>query len=256
MGSRIRSTLAWALLLAILLPAVPIFWIGHLLTGPFDRRRDGFRKATSAWISLYAILTPLYRFRLEGTANLPRRGPYVLVANHESGLDVLSLLRLRTPSRFLVNASLFRIPLARWFFGLARHIPLELGNAESGRRALERAGRALAEGTPVAVFPEGELLPEGMGAFRPGAFVAAKRAGVAIVPVLLEGAGSVWAPGSFTVQGVHEIRVAVLPPVGVDHVAKLSVEELSARVRSLLLAARRYTGERDRANAPQGQPDL
>lgn len=243
MLSVIRSTFAWALLVGILLPLIPVLWIAPPLTRRIDPRRDRLRKFTATWISTYAILTPLYRFRVEGRSRLPNGGPYVLVANHESGLDPLSLLLLRTPARFLVSASLFRVPLARWYFRLCRHIPVKLGDPESGRSALAQAGEALAEGTPVAVFPEGELLPDGMGPFRPGAFVAAQRAGVPIVPVLLEGAGGAWRPGSFAVSGRHEIRIAVLDPIPPADFRASSVNDLSDLVRARLEAARTVRGE-------------
>ena len=83
-----------------------------------------------------------------------------------------------------------------------------------------------------------ELLPGEMGPFRPGAFVAALRAGVPIVPVLLEGAGDAWKPGSFAVEGRHEIRVAILDPIPPAEFGDSSAEDLSDLVRARLLAAR------------------
>lgn len=239
MWSHLRSTFAWALLLVILVPLVPVLWVVPRLTRRIDPHRDGLRKFTAAWISTYTILTPLYRFRVEGRSKLPARGAYVLVANHESGLDPLSLLLLRTPARFLISESLFRLPLARWYLGLCGHIPVKLDDPESRRRALDRAGETLDEGTPVVIFPEGELLPDGMGVFQPGAFVAAKRAGAPIVPVLLEGAGSAWRSGSFVVEGHHEIRISVLDPVSPGAFEGASVEDLSNLVRGRLTEARR-----------------
>ena len=242
MWSKIRSTYAWVLLLVILLPLVPVLWIGPRLFRRVDPRRDGLRRLTAVWISTYAILTPLYGFRVEGRSRLPRGGPFVLVANHESALDPLSLLLLSTPARFLVADGLFRVPLARWFFDACGHIPVKIGDRESGRIALARAGETLAEGTPVAIFPEGELLPGGLGPFRPGAFVAAQRAGVPIVPVLLKGASGAWRPGSFAVEGRHEIRIAVLDPI-VPADFPASVDDLSKLVHARMESEWNLPGE-------------
>ena len=71
-----------------------------------------------------------------------------------------------------------------------------------------------------------------------GAFVSALRAGVPVVPVLLEGAGGVWKPGSFAVRGRHEIRVAVLDPIPTTDLGDSSAEDLSELVRRRLLEAR------------------
>lgn len=155
----------------------------------------------------------MYRFTIEGIEHLPPTGPYVLVANHESGLDVLALLLLRAPLRFLAETWMFKIPLAGFLFRTCRHIPVKPGDRESGQRALAAAEEAIREGTPVAIFPEGRLCADGMGDFKPGAFVLAARTRVPLIPVLLEGTGRAWRPGTVVVHGAHEIRIAVLSPI-------------------------------------------
>jgi 1-acyl-sn-glycerol-3-phosphate acyltransferase len=252
MGSKLRSAYAWVLLSVIMLPLFPVARLVSLLTGRMDPRRDGLRVFTATWVSLYGRLTPLYRFQIAGRQRLPR-GPHVLVANHESGLDVLCLLLLRTPARFLAETWMFRVPLSGRLFRRCRHIPVEPGNRESGRRALAAAAEALAEGTPVAMFPEGGMFPDGLGAFRPGAFVAAQRAGVPLVPVLLEGTGRAWRPGTMTVQGRHEIRISVLEPLSADEVKSAEPEALSSWVRAALLAAR-CAGAADFESEQEDQP--
>ncbi len=236
MGSVLRSLYAWLLLSALMLPLFAVATVYRRLTARSDPRRDRLRVFAAAWISLYGRFTPLYDFRIEGRERLPRGAPYVLVANHESGLDALILLMLRTPARFLAEDWMFRIPLARGLFEACRHIPLRVGDRESGRRALATAAEALGAGTPVAMFPEGQLNPAGLGEFRPGAFVLARRAGVPIVPVCIEGAGRAWQPGRFVVQGRHAIRITVLEPVPAQEVARTEPDALRARVRDRLAA--------------------
>ena len=238
MGSKLRSAYAWVLLSVIMLPLFPVAWLVWRLTGRLDPQRDRLRLFTATWVSLYGRTSPLYRFHIEGRERIPT-GPHVLVANHESGLDVLCLLLLRTRARFLAESWMFKIPLSGNLFWRCGHIPVEPGDRESGRRALAAAAEALDAGTPVAVFPEGRMSPDEMAEFRPGAFVAAQRAGVPLVPVLLEGTGRAWRPGTMVVQGRHDIRIAVLEPLGADEVKASDPEALSARVRGALLDARR-----------------
>lgn len=238
MGSIVRSVYAWVLLSAIVLPLFPVSAAVALATGRIDPLRDRLRVFVAGWVSAYAKLTPLYRFRVEGRERLPRDRPYVIVANHESGLDVLSMLVLRTRARFLAEAWIFKVPLAGPLMRRCRHIRVKPGDRESGRAALEEAGAALSEGSPVAIFPEGVLSPDHMGDFRPGAFVLAKRAGVPIVPVLLEGTGQAWRPGTLVVRGTHRIRIAVLPPIEVDTVEAEDADALSERARGMIVDAR------------------
>jgi 1-acyl-sn-glycerol-3-phosphate acyltransferase len=238
MGSKFRSACAWLLLACIIAPLFPVAFVVGKLPERLDPRRDRLRRLVAAWVSLYPWTSPLYRFQLEGRDQIPRRGPYVVVANHESGLDVLILLMLATPARFLADAWMFEAPWAGWFMRLCRHIPVKVGDSESGHRALEQAARGLLDGSPIAVFPEGSYSSRGLSEFKPGAFVAAKRAGVPIVPVLIEGTGAAWAPGTVVVHGKHRIRIAVQAPIDAEEVAASSVDALIERTREKLVAAR------------------
>jgi len=237
--SFLRSVYAWALLTIVMLPLFPAAWLYARATARRDPDRTRLRVFVATWVSAYARLTPLYSFAVEGRERLPATGPYVLVANHESGLDSLSILYLRTPARFLAEAWIFRVPLAGPLLRACGHIRVKPGDRESGRRALEEVGEVLSKGSPVAIFPEGVLSPEGMTRFRPGAFVAARRAGVPIVPVLLEGTGQAWRPGTLVVRGRHDIRIAVLPPIDAAEVASTDPETLAERTRTAIASARR-----------------
>ena len=220
---------------------LPLFTVLPIIRWALARRDphgDRLRIFVATWVSVYGHTTPLYRFEVKGREHLPETGPYVLVANHESGLDVLVLLMLRTPARFVAEHFFFKYPVVGWLFRLTGQIPLRVGDRESGRRALERAEAALNDGTPVAFFPEGELSPDEMLPFKPGAFVAAKRAGVPIVPVLIEGSGTAWRPGTLVVHGRHVVRITILPPIDPDELRESEPADMAERVRASLLSHR------------------
>lgn len=218
-----------------MLPLFPTAFVLRPVLLRLDPSGNRFRVLIARWVSLYAHLTPLYRFTIEGTSHLPKSGPYVLVANHESGLDVLTLLMLGVPVRFLAETWMFKIPLAGWLFRSCRHIPVKPGDRESGRRALETAEASLDDGIPVGIFPEGKLSPDELAEFKPGAFVLSARKGVPIVPVCIEGTGAAWRPGTVVVHGAHQIRITVLDAI--EPVADDEPSRLSERTREALLAA-------------------
>jgi len=211
------------------------------LAGSFDPRRDRLRRMVARWASLYGKWSPLYHIEIEGRSHFPRSGAYVVVANHESGLDTLLLLMLGTPARFLAEHWLFHATGAGWLMRTCRHIEVKVGDRESGHRALEEAVRALAEGSPVAIFPEGRYDEGVLNEFRPGAFVTAKRTGAAIVPVLIEGSGRAWRPGTLVVHGRHTIRLVVSRPITAEIVEAETVEELIERTRKQLEVSRHST---------------
>jgi len=235
--SRLRSAYAWLLLSVIVLSLFVVLPLVRLALAPFDPHKDRLRSLVAWWVSWYGRLSPLYRFHIVGRKHLPRQGPYVLVANHESGLDIVCLLQLASPARFLAEHWIFATPIAGWLLKVCDHIPVEVGNRESGAAALASAEAALAAGTPVAIFPEGHLHPDGLGRFRPGAFVLAKRSGLPLVPVRISGTGAAWRPGTVVVHGRHEIEVRVLPPIESREVRESEPEVLLERTRAAIEGA-------------------
>jgi 1-acyl-sn-glycerol-3-phosphate acyltransferase len=140
---------------------------------------------------------------------LDREGPWVILANHQSLLDIPVLLAsLPVPVRFLAKRSLFRIPVFGQAIAAAGFIPVDRGNRERAGRAFVRALHQIERGSSVLVFPEetrsptGEILP-----FKRGALLMALRSGVPLVPVGISGTQEIQAKGSLLVNpGVVTVR--------------------------------------------------
>jgi 1-acyl-sn-glycerol-3-phosphate acyltransferase len=234
--ARLRSAYAWALLSVIMLPLFPALKLMRFLTRESDPKGDRLRVFMARWVSVYGWATPLYRFEIVGSEKLPRGAPYVMIANHESGLDILAMLMLSTPARFIAEDYLFEATFASWLLRSTGQIPVRIGDRESGHQALAIAQASLAEGTPIVIFPEGHLSPDVLAPFRPGAFVLAQRAHVPLVPVLLEGAGRAWRPGTMVVTGSHVIRIRILDSIPVNEVTASQPEELAERTHKRFVA--------------------
>ena len=114
---------------------------------------------------------------------LPTQGPAVLVANHNSHLDAVTLMTL-FPLRMLPKLRpvaaqdyFFRNPLLKWF---ALHIIgiLPLDRKVKSKRAHPLAGinEAIDEGDILIIFPEGSRGdPEQLGVFKAGIAHIAKK---------------------------------------------------------------------------------
>src|SRR5882724_9659342 len=88
------SFLFWVFLVlssVVLFPVAVLVWA---VTAPFDRRLVGLHRFTCFWASLYTWLNPAWRVRVEGREKIRRGAAYVMVANHQSLLDILVLFRL------------------------------------------------------------------------------------------------------------------------------------------------------------------
>jgi 1-acyl-sn-glycerol-3-phosphate acyltransferase len=139
------------------------------------------------WLA-YAAGTLGLSLRTEGARHMPRRGPALLVANHQSFLDpVLVGLAARRPLRFLARQTLFRHRALAWLIRSLGAVPVDhRGVAKEGLRTsldLLQAGEAL------LVFPEGHRTETGqMQPLRPGVHLLLKRSGAPVVPVGIAGA--------------------------------------------------------------------
>jgi 1-acyl-sn-glycerol-3-phosphate acyltransferase len=61
----------------------------------------------------------------------PRR-PYVVVANHESFVDILLICHVPMEMKWMSKSEFFKIPLLGWGMRLAGDIRLERGDKKSG----------------------------------------------------------------------------------------------------------------------------
>jgi 1-acyl-sn-glycerol-3-phosphate acyltransferase len=141
-----------------------------------------------AYATSMAVLTLGFSIRYTGRRNIPKDGPALLIANHQSFLDPLAV-GLASPRRlsFLARKTLFK---NRFFGNLLRSldtVPVDQeGVAKEGLRAILDK---LHEGRAVLVFPEGERTWKGnIQAFKPGIQLLIKRTHCPIVPVGIAGA--------------------------------------------------------------------
>lgn len=119
---------------------------------------------------------------------VPQDGAFVLVSNHPSLIDVVFLLGWVPRITTTVKAAWLRSWLAGPLLRAADYVPGPgvTGDAD-GTPALDRMVAKLEEGRPLIVFPEGTRSPTGgLHRFRRGAFEAAVRAGVPILPVYID----------------------------------------------------------------------
>jgi 1-acyl-sn-glycerol-3-phosphate acyltransferase len=184
------AAIGYPLALAVLIAALPIQALLFAVSRPFDPNRvvaGRFLRLVGVALSL---TFPPWRLRVEGRWPSGRR-PFVVVANHQSILDILLLSRLPREMKWVAKASLWKLPWAGLMLRLSGDIPVTRGDPESGGEALARARAYLDRGMSVMIFPEGTR-SEGGGLlpFRTGAFRLALEAGVPVLPVAVSGTGA------------------------------------------------------------------
>ncbi|HLJ96342.1 MAG TPA: lysophospholipid acyltransferase family protein [Gemmataceae bacterium] len=146
---------------------------------------------TSYWLSA-AAMTFGFSLRTQGHQHVPRRGPALLIANHQSFMDpILVGLAVRRHAVFLARQSLFR---HRWLARLMRSLDAVPVNQEGfAREGLKTILEQLQEGRVVGIFPEGERTADGqIHPLRPGIHLLIKKLAIPIIPVGIAGAYDAW----------------------------------------------------------------
>jgi 1-acyl-sn-glycerol-3-phosphate acyltransferase len=146
---------------------------------------------TFFWLS-GATMTLGFSLRTEGMRHVPKSGPALLVANHQSFLDPdLVGLAARRHLCYLARKTLFRNRVFAWAIRSLRALPIDQKGIgiEGIRDILDQlqAGRA------VLVFPEGERTHDGLiHPLRPGIALLIKRSKAPVVPIGIAGAYQAW----------------------------------------------------------------
>jgi 1-acyl-sn-glycerol-3-phosphate acyltransferase len=130
-----------------------------------DIRR--FDRICQAW-SRSVLWVAGVRFEFEGLDNIENLSSFVLVANHQSKLDILAILAyFPRPVRFIAKKELNRVPVFGRAMRNGGHIVVD---RERGGRAVRKAMEVLKDGYCVVFFAEGHRFKDGqVHPFSPGA---------------------------------------------------------------------------------------
>ncbi|MEM7692837.1 MAG: lysophospholipid acyltransferase family protein [Pseudomonadota bacterium] len=158
---------------------------------------------TAFFLAMRPLVWFILGLSVGNRAHLPRSGPAIVAANHNSHLDILVLLCSMPAQAIAATAPVaaadyfFRTPLRRF---VATRIFGILALERTMRRGSEPFGPLLAHleaGGILIIFPEGTRgAPEEMGALKSGLSKLVREAAVPVTPVYLQGAGRILPKGT------------------------------------------------------------
>ena len=144
-------------------------------------------------------LMPYARFDIDGTDNIPKHGPAILVMNHRSYFDAgavsIAIARGGRPVRFLGKKEVFDAPVIGQIATAMGGIPVE--RASGSNEPLRAAVAAIEAGELVALTPQGTI-PRGKAFFDPvlkgrwGAARLQQLTGAPVIPIGVWGTEKVW----------------------------------------------------------------
>jgi 1-acyl-sn-glycerol-3-phosphate acyltransferase len=157
------------------------------------------------WYRFFQLLVTPFAYgvaRLEvvGKENVPRTGPFILVANHQSVLDpILVQVVCPRPLHTLTKSTQFGGGVMRWVMPRLNAIPTRRYRVDP--QAVRVVLRRLARGEGVGIYPEGERSWDaGLQPFRRGTIRLLLKAGVPVIPCGVTGSYDVWPRWSRTIR--------------------------------------------------------
>jgi len=233
----VRSGISWVLVAAVTVVFFFLVALYCLLFFAFDPNRKWVQPVVSSWAKTILLVCPLMKVRLEGAERLKKEGTYVFVANHQSLADIIAVLHLKHPFKFIAKKELFWIPFFGWAIRLAGFIPLVRGDQQSGKATLDQARRYLEQKVSVLFFPEGTRSLDGeIKTFKMGAFKLASELDIPVVPLVIDGTRNLIPKGSWLIgRSAQAVAVNIEAPRQPKGKDTSSIELFAGEVRNKMI---------------------
>ena len=212
-------------------PATCVTWLGALLVWPLSRQGRLGQRFMRLWSRGFLFCAGL-RYDVEGMERA-RGGPFLLVANHASMLDIPFIsAAISIQFLFVSRPFFFYVPLIGWGMRATRQISLDPRKPREAARVLRGLHSYFDRGISIILFPEGTRSPDGaVHTFRRGPFVTAIENGVPVLPLCLSGLHDALPKGSLRLRA-HRLRLAVGDPIETRGLTRSDARTMAARVEA------------------------
>ena len=187
----------------------------------------------AASVFSYLIFKSLgVKYKISGA--FPDNGPYVIMHNHSSFLDIFFLpIVIKGKYTGIIAAKNFKIPIIGLIMRSMKGIPIHRKNMIHSRKSIEIAQKRIKEGYHIAIFPEGTRTITGkLSQFKKGGFHMAVNAKVKILPVIVKGLYDIKPKTRWTID--TSIRAEMIFEKPINTLNK-SVDDLIDQVNNLFL---------------------
>lgn len=179
------------------------------------------------------------KLRVKGWEHLPKHGPFIIAAKHQSAFETLKLpfmRRLGYPAIILKKELTF-LPVWGWYPARMGQVAVDRGSGMEAMNAMVKGcRRALNAGRPVIIFPQGTRVAVGaQKPYKAGLAKVYRDAQAPVIPLALN-SGLFWGRNAFfkksgtvTFEFLPMIP-AGLPPLKMMERLEQAVEEASDRL--------------------------
>lgn len=182
---------------------------------------------------------PGWNFNIQGADRAKISEPTIVIANHQSFLDLPLLYLLPWSMKWVAKKSLFKIPIFGWIVFMTGQIAIERYSLKSVKK-LDYLVQPIQNGIPGMIFPEGTRTETGeLKSFKNGAFLLAKRYNFNLLPIVLKGGYEAMPSGSWKMKPKQTYTISVLDPLkpeefeSTDDVKKTAYEKIEKELNRI-----------------------
>ncbi|MCH8248737.1 MAG: 1-acyl-sn-glycerol-3-phosphate acyltransferase [Proteobacteria bacterium] len=194
------------------------------------------RQRLITWATRMVFVLARVGVTVRGIDNLPRDS-CVVVANHASYIDGI-LLNGYLPARFrfVIKGEMRNIPVVHFLLRRSGSKFVERKETSASSRDARQLVKAAQGGESLVFFPEGTFrLEPGVWRFRPGAFVAAVKGEMPVVPIAISGSREMMPSGRLLPRKA-DLIIDVLPAIAPGDEDFTSSRQLAEACRQRILA--------------------
>ena len=160
----------------------------ELLTMPFHGGGYLFHALARGWAHTVLFVCGV-KLHTAGLENVDFTRSYVYVSNHASMFDIPAIIAgIPDQIRIVYKKELEIIPLFGWGLRWGSYIGIDRRKGSDAVRSLEEAAEKIRNGASVLLYAEGTRTLDGkLQPFKRGAFNLAVKAGVPVVPLIVNG---------------------------------------------------------------------
>ena len=176
-------------------------------------------------------------WKVEGTRNIPKHGPLIIVCNHQSNFDppLVAASISKRRAWFLAKSELFNGPqIAKIFLRAYGGFPLHKGKSDVS--AYKWALKKLKSGEAIVIFPEGKRNPGGLGKPFLGAARIALKSNAPILPIAITGTENLisWTT-VFKPRGTLNVKIGKLIQYDENLKNQQSIQEKSEKLTEFIM---------------------
>ena len=157
--------------------------------------------------------------------------PGILIANHQSHIDLLYILMLSPKIITLTNEWVWKSPFYGWIIRYADFLPI----IDGIENHVDKLDKLIKDGYSILIFPEGTRSEDcSIGRFKKGAFYLADKLKLDVIPLVIHGIGHVLPKTEFMLRK-GKVHIEIGERISPDHPARKGKEilEFSKNMRNV-----------------------